>query len=113
MWDKIAEIAVPVILGGALTYGGKLARAWMILQEKKLELQITEIERLKVDKAIDDAVRAVEEESRTSDIGSADKENLAIAKFKSAVPEASAIDEPILRQKIKAKVNAKFNDKCS
>lgn len=109
MWDKIAEIAIPVIIGGALTYGGKLAKAWIGLQEKKLELETAEIERKKIDRAVDESVRAVEEESRRSGMDSPEKEELAIAKIKNTIPEIKNIDEPSLRQKIKASVNTIFN----
>lgn len=113
MWDKIAEIAIPVIIGGALTYGGRLAKAWITLQEKKLQLEASELEAKKVDEAIDEAVRATEEEGRANiSLKSEDKENLAMSKARAIAPEIGSIDEPVLRQKIKAKVNAKFNDRC-
>jgi len=110
MWGKIVEIAIPVIIGGALTYGGKLAKAWIGLQEKKLELETAELEAKRIDKAIDDAVRAVEEEGRgNTALKSENKEELAIAKAKTLAPEISNIDEPVIRQKIKSSVNEQYN----
>lgn len=105
MWDKVVDALLPVAIGLAVTVGEHA----IAVIKKKTRFEEEEAKKRNIDKAIHDAVLSVEEDSRNTTMSGVDKENYAVARVNAYAPEARDIDEPLLRQRIRASVYANLN----
>jgi len=114
---RVIEISIPIIAAFLIPIAKKAARAF----ERRVKLDTDAEEQKAIDKAIEEAVRATEENFKGKTrapvlpsiqvpIGgtrSDDKENMAVK----IASKSILLDESTLRDKIKAKVNLMYNDK--
>ncbi len=111
MWDGILNVAIKLAIPAILTLGFILVKKGCQILSRKLDIEISTKEREIIDRVIEEAVRAVEEDSKAKVLSSEDKEELALAKVKqtSEIESSSKVNESTLRNKIRACVNKLYN----
>jgi len=111
MLDNIIDFAIKLAVPTILAFSFILVKKGCQIISKKFDVEITEREWEIINRMVEESVRAVEEDSRTSALSSDDKEELALAKIKQSFngnPD-SLCDESTLRTKVKACVNKLYN----
>jgi hypothetical protein len=121
MLNNVVDFAVKLVVPIILAFGFILVKKGCQIISKKFNVEISAKEWEIIDRLVEEAVRAVEEDSRTSALSSDDKEELALAKIKQSflVPPSNGrinngepgnpCDESVLRTKVKACVNKLYN----
>jgi hypothetical protein len=82
MLDNIVDFAIKLVVPTILAFGFILVKKGCQIISKRLNVEISEKEWEIIDRMVEESVRAVEEDSRTSALSSDDKEELALAKIK-------------------------------
>jgi hypothetical protein len=111
MLDGILDLAIKLAVPTILAFGFVLAKKGCQIISKKLDVDISAKEWEFIDRLVEEAVRAVEEDSRTSTLSSGDKEELALARIKQSFGGEcnSSCSELTLRTKVRAWVNKLYN----
>ena len=105
--DFVIKLAVPTILAFSFI----LVKKGCQIISKRFNIEISEKEWEIINRMVEESVRAVEEDSRTSALSSDDKEELALAKIRQSCngETGNLCDESTLRTKVKACVNKLYN----
>jgi hypothetical protein len=111
MLNNVVDFAVKLVVPIILAFGFILVKKGCQVISKKFNVEISAKEWEIIDRLVEEAVRAVEEDSRTSALSSDDKEELALAKIKQSFngEPGNPCDESVLRTKVKACVNKLYN----
>ena len=111
MWDGILNVAIKLAIPAILTLGFILVKKGCQILSRKLDVEISTKEWEIIDRVVEEAVRAVEEDGRANLLSSGDKEELALTKLKqtSEIESNNKLDDPTLRNKIRACVNKLYN----
>jgi len=109
MLDGVLDFAIKLAVPTLLAFGFVLVKRGCQIISKKLNVEISAKEWEIIDRLVEEAVRAVEEDSRTSVLSSEDKEELALTRITQSVKVGNICDESALRTKVRAWVNKLYN----
>ncbi|HGE72286.1 TPA: hypothetical protein ENX78_15710 [Candidatus Poribacteria bacterium] len=105
--DIVVKLAVPTISAFAII----LVKKGCQIISKKLNVDVSAREWELIERIVEEAVRAVEEDSRMRNLSSDDKEELALARIRQSFDKGSVdpYEESIIRTKVRACVNRLYN----
>lgn len=105
--DVAVKLAIPTITALAII----LIKKGCQIVSKKLNVEVSVREWELIDKIVEEAVRAVEEDSRTGSLSSDDKEELALARIRQSFDKGfvNSYEESMIRTKVRACVNRLYN----
>jgi len=95
MVDNIyVDVAIKLVVPTLLAFGFVLAKKVCQIISKKLDVEISAQEWEIIDRLAEEAVRSVEEDSRTNALSSVDKEELALVRIKQSFNGLSPLVPP-------------------
>jgi len=107
MLDSLLDVAVKLAVPTITAIGLILCQ----ILSKKLNVEASTKEWELIERIVEEAVRAVEEDSRTNTLSSEDKEELALARIRQSFKNGfgNPYEESAIRIKVKACVNKLYN----
>jgi len=111
MLDNILDVAVKLIVPTISAFGFILIKKGCQILSKKLDVEVNAKEWELIERIVEEAVRAVEEDGRTKTLSSEDKEELALARIKQSFKNGfgNPYEESAIRIKVRACVNKLYN----
>ncbi len=105
--DVAVKLAIPTFTALAII----LIKKGCQVISKKLNVEVSTKEWELIDKIVEEAVRAVEEDSRAATLSSDDKEELALARIRQSLDKGfgNPYEESMIRTKVRACVNRLYN----
>jgi hypothetical protein len=111
MLDSLLDVAVKLVVPTVTAFGFILIKKGCQILSKKLDVEVNAKEWELIERIVEEAVRAVEEDSRTNTLSSEDKEELALARIRQSFKNGfgNPYEESVIRIKVKACVNKLYN----
>jgi len=111
MLGSILDVAVKIAIPAITALGFILVKKGVQIISKKLDVEVNAKEWELIERIVEEAVRAVEEDSRMESLSSEDKEELALARIRQSFKNGfeNPYGESMIRIKVRACVNRLYN----
>jgi len=111
MWDSILDFSIKLVVPAIAAFSFILVKKGCQIISRKLDIEVSAKEWEIIDRFVEEAVRAVEEDSKVKSLSSEEKEELALTRIKGSSVKGfvGGFDESLLRTKVRACVNKLYN----